>query len=92
MGLVWQGGNGVDDLLREQVNLLQTHENVHIVQPTLSPRLTRTSYEVDLVAATEGTRRPRSPPSIRTSAAPLLVTDWGLLHTGESSSRNRKPL
>ena len=80
MGLVWQGGNGVDDLLREQVNLLQTHENVH---PALSPRLTRTSYEVGLVVATEGTRRPRSPPSTRTSVAPLSVTDWGLLHTGE---------
>ena len=86
MGLVWQGGNGVDDLLREQVNLLQTHENV---QPALSPRLTRTSYEVGLVAATEETRRRRSPPSTRTSAAPLSVTDWGLLHTGE---RIRKPL
>ena len=86
MGLVWQGGNGVDDLLREQVNLLQSHENVY---PVLSPRLTRTSYEVGSAVATEGTRQPRSPTLIRTSAAPLSVTDWGLLHTGE---RIRKPL
>ena len=79
MGLVWQGGNGVDDLLREQVT------NFDVVEDNFfgNSRLTKISSVVDLGAGIEETPLPRSPPSMPTIAEPLLDTaGWELLHTG----------
>ena len=87
MGLVWQGGNGVDDFLREQMEMDIIRGrlgNYNAGQRNSCAQITTIDTVDDLSSTSEVRQTPSSSKRRRSSLAQLseLFKDWGPLRGG----------